>query len=203
MPLTTHEQKELNLTEEVERLNRENQLLKERYRLNERKFDVIIGSVREGAISFYFNDASSWESQVPKEDFRGRYIEKENEKHYIYPMANDFKVYVFSEKQARAIRESYRLNGKGIGGYRKSITNEIVCKSYLYQMTHDLAMKYIYDPDDNVEHLEVVEDADELRLFDLFTKDMGDQGYEHEQMDRGHSLDLIRAIQKILSKTKI
>jgi len=203
MPLTTHEQKELKLIEEVERLNRENQLLKERYRLNERKFDVIIGSVREGAISFYFNDANSWESQVPKEDDRGRYIEKENEKHYIYPMANDFKVYVFSEKQARAIRESYRLNGNGFGGYRTSITNEIVCKNYLYQMTHDLAMKYIYDPDDNVNSQEVVEDADELRLFDLFTKDMGDQGYEHEQMDRGHSLDLIRAIQKVLSKSKI
>lgn len=193
MSINTQEQMNVDLLEEVKRLKRENQSLKERYRLATRKFDVVIGSVKEGKINFYFNDSNFWESQIPKEDGRGRYIEKGNEKFYIYPMSSDFKVYVFSEKQAEIIRESFRENGKGHGGYKNSISNDIACKNNLQKMNYDLSMKDIH---------ETITD-DEFLLLDLLIRDTGERGYEHEQIDRGNSLELIKAIQKVLSKTNM
>ncbi|MDI3236443.1 hypothetical protein QK289_15615 [Exiguobacterium antarcticum] len=194
MPLTSNEQMTVELTKEVERLKSENRKLKEKCSLNERKIEVIIGSVDEGEISIYFNDSNAWESQVPKVDGLGRYVTKKKERYYVQPMLSDFRTYVFSEKQAEMIRKSFRNNGSGIGGYSGSISNDIVCKNYLYKLYHDLCLRDIH---------EEVLDEDELKLLDLLYRDTGNKGHNHKQIDFGYSLELIKAVQKVLSKTKI
>lgn len=194
MLLTNNEQMTVELTKEVERLKSENRKLKEKCSLNERKIEVVIGSVDEGAISIYFNDSNAWESQIPKVDGLGRYVTKKKEKYYVQPMLSDFRTYVFSDKQAEIIRKSFRSNGSGIGGYSRCISNDIVCKNYLYKLYDDLCLRDFYD-----EAL----DEDEVQLLDLLYRDAGYKGHNHKQIDFGHSLELIKAVQKVLSKTKI
>ena len=195
MSKMAQEQINIELFDEVTRLKHENQLLKKKCGLSKRRIDVIIGSLKKGRISYYFNDSNSWESQIPKEDeFGSRYIEKQNTRHYIYPNWDDFKLYIFSEEQARIIRESFKKHGKGRGGYRKSITDDAVCILYLKHMKEELLMKEI--------HGESM-DEDEDRLLALLFRDYGEQGYVHENIDHGYSLDLIKTIQKVLAKSDI